>query len=397
MVSQLAWLDHDEQQRKRVMQVIDQFRDEGTVDELGLGSIRDTFAQLLFPGTSTLHTRARYMLFIPWLIQDTIASSADTAGEPSLLDRKERQLILALLNGGETQGVIGGTAKDKLKRLPSGMFWSATATYGLRTRGGSINATLRDARSARRSNRRMVSADDPGAHQHLVSDGFDPRLPLAPPGLLGATTFAMPANEAEYLRGRIIDTQPKSLFPWLFEQGIDEDARFVWEHRDIGTLTGPLKGIVDHGRRFSITAAGATILYNLLVAQAKHADEHIEFYSEEWDAWQHEMRDENVLGGWDREEFWKLMRQHNSRIALPTIDFVTRWIEQAAQSPDGPPSDAARSLIRDREIQLKSHRARLGDNRAAVDSWLGASGGQLTYNWPVAVRILRDIIEGCES
>jgi len=58
MVS-LTWLDYSEQERRQAMEVIDLFREEETRDELGLGTIRDAFADLLFPGTSTIQTRAR--------------------------------------------------------------------------------------------------------------------------------------------------------------------------------------------------------------------------------------------------------------------------------------------------------------------------------------------------
>ncbi|HLS25128.1 MAG TPA: DUF6361 family protein, partial [Beutenbergiaceae bacterium] len=35
------------------------------LDELGTGKIRDTFSEMLFPGTSTRQARAR-LLFVPW-------------------------------------------------------------------------------------------------------------------------------------------------------------------------------------------------------------------------------------------------------------------------------------------------------------------------------------------
>ena len=50
-----------------MLDVVDLFREKGTVDELGLGPIRDAFADRLFPGTSTLQSRTRYWLLIPWL------------------------------------------------------------------------------------------------------------------------------------------------------------------------------------------------------------------------------------------------------------------------------------------------------------------------------------------
>ena len=52
-----------------MLQVVDLFREKGTVDELGLGAIRDAFSDQFFPGTSTLQSRTRYWLFVPWLYQ----------------------------------------------------------------------------------------------------------------------------------------------------------------------------------------------------------------------------------------------------------------------------------------------------------------------------------------
>ncbi|WP_172651303.1 DUF6361 family protein [Rhodococcus opacus] len=397
MVSQLAWLDHDEQQRRRVMRVIDQFRDEGTIDELGLGSIRDTFAGLLLPGLSTLHTRARYMLFIPWLVKASAAEAQTSAKLAPLLRKKEYALIDSLLAGGETQGVIGGTARNKLQRLPSGMFWSATAHYGLRLHRKSISSTLRLAYDARRFNSRSDASDDPGARLDGALDGFDPRLPEAPPALLESATFTLSPHEAAYLRERICTTQDSSLFPWLFELGIDEDAPFLWDHVGLSSLAGPLVETVDHGRRFSIAMHGATILYNLLLARAKSDDERIDTYSGSWDDWEAEIGSKDILGPWDLEAFWRLVHHNNPRVAPTTVTFVNTWLSEVSASRAGAASASAQNLIRTREIQLKGHRARLGTNVAGVNSWLGQSGSQLSYNWPVAVRILRDIIDGCEN
>ena len=52
MPSTFAWLDQSEEQRRRVLDVIDMFKEQGTVDELGLGTVRDALPDILFPGTS---------------------------------------------------------------------------------------------------------------------------------------------------------------------------------------------------------------------------------------------------------------------------------------------------------------------------------------------------------
>ena len=69
-MSSLAWIDFDEAERQRAQRIMALFQERETRDELGLGGIRDSIADHLFPGTSTIQTRLRYMLFIPWLYRD---------------------------------------------------------------------------------------------------------------------------------------------------------------------------------------------------------------------------------------------------------------------------------------------------------------------------------------
>ena len=66
-MSKFAWIDYDDEQRRRMNALARLFSETDARDELGLGVIRDSISDLLFPGTSTIQTRVRYMLFIPWL------------------------------------------------------------------------------------------------------------------------------------------------------------------------------------------------------------------------------------------------------------------------------------------------------------------------------------------
>ena len=71
-----------------------------------------------------LHTRLRYALFIPWLLQHAAHASTPTEMAERFRDGEYR-LIEALIAGGEGVGVVGNRAGRKLKRLPSGVYWSA--------------------------------------------------------------------------------------------------------------------------------------------------------------------------------------------------------------------------------------------------------------------------------
>src|SRR5215212_4754109 len=119
MAASFTWLDYSEQDRQRALDVLDLFREKGTVDELGLGTVRDAIADLLFPGTSTIMTRARYYLLIPWIYQrlETKKTPSNEIGRAA--HRDEIALIEALVKEGEKAGVIGIQARSNLRRLPS--------------------------------------------------------------------------------------------------------------------------------------------------------------------------------------------------------------------------------------------------------------------------------------
>ena len=71
-MSGLYWLASSERERQQAMELVTALRQKESRDELGIGTARDALADLLFPGTSTLHTRARYHLFIPWAYQTAV-------------------------------------------------------------------------------------------------------------------------------------------------------------------------------------------------------------------------------------------------------------------------------------------------------------------------------------
>jgi len=69
MVPTFTWLDYSEVERRKMLDVIDLFGEKTTRDELGIGGVRDAFADLLFPAT-TIQTTAKYFLFVPWMYNE---------------------------------------------------------------------------------------------------------------------------------------------------------------------------------------------------------------------------------------------------------------------------------------------------------------------------------------
>jgi hypothetical protein len=82
-------------------------------------------------------------------------------------------------------------------------------------------------------------------------------------------------------------------------------------------------------------------------------------------------------------------------VSAATQEFVDVVVTRAMANPAGFADDPlVHGRIRDREIRLKSKRARLA-HRSALENWNQAPfGGQLNYRWPITKSYLTDIAAG---
>lgn len=101
---------------------------EGTLDELGVGQIRDVFSNALFPGTSTIQTKARYFLLVPWSFHAGARPGRSGAQLREHAENIERILVQTLRAMPGQPGVIGAQRGAKVKTLPSAIYWNGS--YG---------------------------------------------------------------------------------------------------------------------------------------------------------------------------------------------------------------------------------------------------------------------------
>jgi Family of unknown function (DUF6361) len=396
MGSVLAWLDHDEAERRRMQEVIELFRERDTIDELGIGSVRDAFSNLLFPGTSVLHSRARYFLFVPWIYLDLERQKVSSTQAAARARRDEVRLIHALIEGGEGEGsgVIGGVARERLKQLPSSAYWNGLLVHGIRRYHGSIDRYHRSLDGYYQLVRDLPKAegDEP---TEGVRANWDAGLPPAPERLLESATFDLTRNEALYLRERIHASAPGSLFDVLASRA--RRARhvgFPWRHPDVAKLPADLAHLVALARTFSEVMHGASLLYNLMLAEARPLPARVEEYRTRLGYWVDEAA---VPADWDWAGFWAVVLRANRRISPATRRFVERWFEAARYGLGVADDPGARPLISERERMTKGAQARL-HNLRALELWGGSSGAaQLNYRWPNVEQIVDDILKGCTA
>lgn len=391
-MSRLTWLDYSDRERRKVMEVVELFREEDTRDELGIGTIRDTLSNQLFPGTSTIQTRLRYFFFVPWVLGELENKRIPSARAADRSRRMQGKLCDALKAGKDSDGIIGVLAGHNVQRLPGNVYWSGLGAWGIRLYQGSEAAyygSLDTFYERRRTNRGSV---DELTGKEADLHNWDPELPHPPDGFLEAVDFALTEEEADYLVDRIRRRGPDSLLRDLVDRGatVTEHVSFPWEHPATKDLPSTSNKVLEHAHNFSQLVLGAALLYNLILAEHTEWEEKIEEYRSRLAAWWNgTLKRESAFAAWKQEELWAFLANSGGRITTPTLSFVDAWrdgfqcsgrLETLIDAPQ------MRNLITQRERRLKGKRARIGDPRAK-ETWSGASGtGQLDFRWnrPVA-------------
>ena len=405
--STLSWLDSSESERRAIMELVSALNEPGTLDELGIGSIRDTFADTLFPGTSTIQTRARYFLFIPWILQ--MVETAPGANS----NRRARELELRLCDEldkshGAGAGVIGRQARASLRRWPSSIYWVGLERWGIRREVATtptFGATRRRSSALRQATWAPADpVEDLGYESAAEMPGRWAALPPMPRDFPEKATFVLTPEEAHFLMDCIELKHPQSYLAHMLREGQVGsiwNANYPWEHFSASSAAPTLAIWLDDARLFSLVHQGATILYNAMLAKALEHDEDVSAFSADLAEWFAKIREyQDDLAQWDRAAMWRRLRSANPRLRTATMAFADRWYAlamQMAQLPlDHEGNPEARRLVRERELALKGRRARLTYAEARDIRRGYPASGRLEFRWAQVQRIVADILESLE-
>lgn len=389
MTSTLTWLDFSEAERRRTLEALEAFSQTETRDELGLGAIRDALAEAMFPGMSTVQRRARYFLFVPWLFQEAERKAKRPGDALRLSERLERGLIEVLLQSDDTDGVIGARARGSLRQLPSMIYWSGLAAWGIRTLRGTREQW---ARAVGTDSSPGVNVTDEGDRVGGVVSWWHDNVCEPPRGFPAEASLLLRSAEADYLRDQVRSHCAGTLLAHLVEQQPWTPSDLPWSLLWL-EIPQHLVRQLRHAQRFSDLLHGSALLYNLMLAERSEvgADE-VESWRSELSEWAGVV-DEASHRDWDLADFWRLLDTLGSRHTPATRSFVEEWLTLVRQDPEAiATSESARELVTERELRVKGRNARLTYD-AARATWHGAAGaGQLTFRWSSAQRQILDIV-----
>lgn len=405
----IGWIDFSTNDRNRVGSVLDMLRPEGMVDELGMGTIRDALANQLFPGISTIQTRAKYFFIIPYILYDYQASKpAQRRGKtPSkFLEDKEYEIMWALAEQYEYQegnGVIGISKRkpNKIVRRPSAIYWNGLYTYQFIITSGlaadsflrqSVNPSMETLLSSVQQGDDRTGDDADAVHENIFKIRVSHKL-----NWNENLTLDLDKNEAEFFQDRILSIARGKLIAELLQQDklwkifIQAENFMQFAKAALSLpLSDNLKAMLILAHDFSELMYGAHLAYN---CQLHHKVFNSEHFDDDFKAWIDGIED-NML---DYSNFNPdIIFSYATTTKSTTVQFVKDWWKQTQNGcNDVKKRDI---LIEQQEAMVKGGKARLRWKKTddvKENNWLGLR--HFDYRFFQARTILKDIRTGINS
>lgn len=387
----LGWIDFSKDERNKVLNVIHLLDEPGAVDELGIGAVRDAFADYFFPGTSTVQTRAKYFLIVPYVLME--AGSGKFGSDLNSILRKidnEERTCRDILIKTSSDGVIGSLVpKSWVLRTPSNIYWNGIKRMGIFKEDLSVKEYVHQSiiqRSLKQA--KDYGNRDKDAEENEKDDMDAGDITSIQFWCLGDTyksdwrdhlTIELLPEEAAFLKSQIITTQRSSLFAFILKNSIDLD-----KYGSFGALSEDIRDSVDDELRYMMGLANdfnnlvsiITTRYNLIVFDGEN-----ERAVSNWELYAKDLKRRSEV---DLKAIFNRLAIRNLKLR----SFLLRAQETIREGN----IDALDDLIRNREIALKGTK-RAKTNRVGEfkgQSWIGIE--RLDYRYTPTKRIIRDIM-----
>lgn len=383
---QLGWIDFSREERNKVMATLDLLSTTTALDELGIGTLRDRYADILFPGISTIQTRAKYFVIIPYIFSLAESQKFKRASEIiTWVNKIEDNLVSTLVkNSGEDDaGIIGSRSLKQgkhVKRKPSSVYWNGMRTYGIlldnRVSMDQV-ATLIYNRGNKRRNIEIVKGEESYDDKTAANDGISIFSPTKPDyDFEKDIDIRLTKEEALYISNHIITSiySRDSLLAFIIKNKIDV-SKFYFEDLEALPMPSDMKNDYKLAKELADFIYGAHIRYNVIYSQKLDMEQ-----IEAWNNW----IDNFDVGALRFEEI--MIRINCKGI---TKDFLKKFLK-AVLSKD---IEAIDRCIINREKEVKGERAKLCkpmeyQYNTAIHNY------KLNYRYYSARTIINDILEG---
>lgn len=288
----LGWIDFSKTERSKILNVLDLLSESDTTDELGISPVRDGFANLFFPGTSTIQTRAKYFFIVPYALKDLELNDniADPKQMLKTLDDIEKKCAEILIkSSSDKEGIIGNRAINNgrwLKRTPSDIYWSGLKNYQIMKEQISLTEYLRSVcavKLTRKSNmlHRKKKEESSESDDHDAGDSIDLQFWNIPyyKDWMDNLQMKLTREESSFLKDRIIKSHPDSMMAFIIKnksQVLNLNS-FHELGKIINLFPDEIQKDYELAIKFSCFIYVLRIVYNIIVSDGKN-----ETANDEW-------------------------------------------------------------------------------------------------------------------
>jgi len=403
LTTSLGWIDFSKEQRNRVGAVLDLLKLGGMVDELGIGTVRDLLSDRLFPGISTIQTRAKYFFYVPYILRDYQVlppAQKKKISSTKFFEQKEFELMWDLSDKYKdipNNGVIGISIKrgDPIIRRPSAIYWNGIYKYGLIDTGGlDANSFLKGVNNSSVSE--LFSSQEKGdeGSKDDADVDFENLFRIKVPfkgNWKDSIGVELEKDEAGFLKDQISSKAEGTLLALL----LDDDK--IWEifkasesfhefaKACIGIKIAPsILNEIQLAHDFSELMYGSNLYYNLLLQKKKFDSD---YFRGEWENWQSGLFSEMILSeSFDPNDIFSLGRVNKEA----TINFIKEFWQIAKNGFNN--EKLLEKMILAQEFGVKGNKARLFPDKlhdVVEEKKLGL--GKFEYRFRQAKVIVNDI------
>lgn len=408
-MAQIGWIDFSPKDRSRVGSVLDLLTPEGMVDELGLGTIRDSISNHLFPGISTIQTKAKYFFIIPYILRDYSKlkpAERRTKKAFKYLEEKEYEImwyLAAKYNYELGSGVIGVTKRkpQKIMRRPSAIYWTGLNTYKFIDADGLsledyLNQVSNFSAEPLLSTIRDDEEDKGDDKDADFNDIFKIKVPDNP-NWKDDLSLNLSEEEAQFFEDHINKEAKENLISelinnkklWeLFSESNNfmdfSKASVLRAFSKHEFLPANIKDILILSHDFSQLMNGAHITYNYLLQKEVFNKD---YFEDDWEKWLGNIHESMIdFNNFDEDKLFNL----SLTTRITTIDFVRKWLKMVRNNFNN--FNERNELIVKQEALVKGSKARLKWGKfddVREGKWMGIHF--FNYRFFQAKTILKDI------
>ncbi|MBF1168784.1 MAG: hypothetical protein HXL93_03280 [[Eubacterium] sulci] len=400
---QLGWVDYSREERETIKELLKVLGESGSLDELGVGIVRDSISDLLYPGTSVLHTRAKYYILIPELFKKAMKSGFTTGAEVRNLINTDQDKIARALRravdeetGTKAAGIIGGRSDRGVKMKPTRIYWNALRTTEILCNG---DMSFDDACSAvagyNSKTQNIVikyEGEDDGGDAYDAGAGnfalFNAPCKESIKDYLDNPTLHLRRDEADYLRSQFlhVPVMKNTLMEYCLK------TKTSFEGEALGDIpTDDMPEVLRHNLALATEFAnfiyGAYIVYNMMFFEngGENATADVKDRLEEkYKDWK-----KNTPGLPHRDEILKIVKNHE-HYKTAIRDFLTKFESAVKANPSDICSDEEKRIIRQREQACKSVKAKIGKDYPFQE----IQTAPMNYRHGTGQTIISDILKG---